>query len=85
MDRYGIKDTKYLPHIKPISILKKYIKITNINTKQVSNSLTNKFEEIKESLVVGQDWDNDIRIILFLVLKTQLLLLWQIIDSISYC
>ena len=29
-----------------------------------------KFEEIKESLVVGQDWDNDIRIILFLVLNS---------------
>jgi hypothetical protein len=49
LDRYGIKDTKYLPHIKPISILKKNIKFSNINTKQTSNSLTNKFEEIKEN------------------------------------
>ena len=28
-----------------------------------------KFEEIKESIVVGQNWDNDIRIILFVVLN----------------
>jgi len=28
-----------------------------------------KFEEIKESIVVGQTWDNDIRIILFIVLN----------------
>ena len=48
LDRYGIKDTKYLPHIKPINILQKNVKFLNINTKQVSNSLTNKFEEIKE-------------------------------------
>ncbi len=28
-----------------------------------------KFEEIRESIVVGQAWDNDIRIILFIVLN----------------
>ena len=28
-----------------------------------------KFEEIKESIVIGQSWNNDIRIILFLVLN----------------
>ena len=28
-----------------------------------------KFKEIKESIVVGQPWDNDIRIILFLVMN----------------
>ena len=27
-----------------------------------------KFKEIKESIVIGQSWDNDIRIVLFLVL-----------------
>jgi len=32
-------------------------------------SVVENFKEIKESLVVGQDWDNDIRIILFLVLN----------------
>ena len=28
-----------------------------------------KFKEIKESIVVGQTWDNDIRVILFIVLN----------------
>ena len=32
-------------------------------------SVVDKFKEIKESIVVGQDWDNDVRIILFVVLK----------------
>ena len=32
-------------------------------------SEVDKFEEIKESIVVGQAWDNDIRIILFIVLN----------------
>ena len=30
-----------------------------------------KFKEIKESLVVGQSWDNDIRIILFVILNSK--------------
>jgi acetoacetyl-CoA synthetase len=30
-----------------------------------------KFKEIKESIVVGQSWDNDIRIILFVVLSSR--------------
>jgi len=30
-----------------------------------------KFKEIKESIVVGQSWDNDVRIILFLVLNSK--------------
>ena len=30
-----------------------------------------KFKEIKESLVVGQSWDNDIRIILFIILNSK--------------
>ena len=29
-----------------------------------------KFEEIKESIVIGQSWDNDVRIILFIVLNS---------------
>ncbi len=33
-------------------------------------SLVEKFKEIKESVVVGQSWDNDIRIILFIVLNS---------------
>jgi acetoacetyl-CoA synthetase len=32
-------------------------------------SVVENFEEIKESIVVGQHWDNDVRIILFIVLN----------------
>jgi len=32
-------------------------------------SVVEKFKEIKESIVVGQSWDNDVRIILFIVLS----------------
>lgn len=32
-------------------------------------SVVDKFKEVKESIVIGQKWDNDIRIILFVVLK----------------
>ena len=32
-------------------------------------SVVDKFKEVKESIVVGQQWDNDVRIILFIVLK----------------
>ena len=32
-------------------------------------SIVDKFKEVKESVVVGQQWDNDVRIILFTVLK----------------
>ncbi len=32
-------------------------------------SVVEKFKEVKESIVVGQSWDNDIRIILFVVLS----------------
>ena len=32
-------------------------------------SVVEKFEEIKESIVIGQSWNNDIRIILFIVLN----------------
>ena len=42
-----------------------------------------KFEEIKESLVVGQDWDNDIRIILFLVLNSNYQLNSELISDIK--
>ena len=31
--------------------------------------MVEKFEEIKESIVIGQSWNNDIRIILFIVLN----------------
>ena len=42
-----------------------------------------KFEEIKESLVVGQEWDNDIRIILFLVLNSNFQLNSKLISDIK--
>jgi len=32
-------------------------------------SVVEKFKNVKESIVVGQSWDNDVRIILFLVLN----------------
>ncbi len=32
-------------------------------------SVVEKFKEVKESIVIGQKWDNDVRIILFVVLK----------------
>ena len=32
-------------------------------------SIVDKFKEVKESIVIGQSWDNDVRIILFIVLK----------------
>jgi len=32
-------------------------------------SVVEKFEEIKESIVIGQSWNNDVRIILFIVLN----------------
>jgi acetoacetyl-CoA synthetase len=34
-------------------------------------SVVEKFKEIKESIVVGQAWDNDVRIILFVVLNSK--------------
>ncbi len=32
-------------------------------------SVVDKFKEVKESIVIGQKWDNDVRIILFVVLR----------------
>ena len=37
-------------------------------------SVVEKFKEIKDSIVVGQSWDNDIRIVLFIVLNKKYLL-----------
>ena len=31
--------------------------------------MVEKFKEVKESIVIGQSWDNDVRIILFVVLS----------------
>ena len=45
-------------------------------------SVVEKFKEIKESLVVGQSWDNDIRIVLFVVMENSFELSNNLIDKI---
>ena len=42
-----------------------------------------KFKEIKESLVVGQSWDNDVRIVLFVVMNTKFLLSENLLKKIK--
>ena len=42
-----------------------------------------KFKEIKESIVVGQAWDNDIRIILFVVLNKSYSLDKNLLDKLK--
>ena len=42
-----------------------------------------KFKEIKESIVIGQSWDNDVRIILFIVMSKNFLLTDFIFDKIK--
>ena len=42
-----------------------------------------KFNEIKEALVVGQSWDNDIRIVLFLILKSKFSLTEPLLKKIK--
>ena len=46
-------------------------------------SVVEKFKEIKESIVVGQTWDNDIRIILFVVVDNKFELDQNLIDKIK--
>ena len=46
-------------------------------------SVVEKFKEIKESLVVGQSWDNDIRIVLFLVMDNPHVLNGDLIDKVK--
>ena len=46
-------------------------------------SVVEKFKEIKESLVVGQSWDNDVRIVLFLVMDNKYVLNDNLIDKIK--
>ena len=46
-------------------------------------SVVEKFKEIKESLVVGQSWDNDIRIILFVVMDNDYILNYDLIDRVK--
>ena len=47
------------------------------------SSEVEKFNEIKEALVVGQSWDNDIRIILFVILDTKYNLTEELIMKIK--
>ncbi len=42
-----------------------------------------KFREIKESIVVGQSWDNDVRIVLFIVMSKNYLLNRKLIKKIK--
>ena len=42
-----------------------------------------KFKEIKESIAIGQAWDNDIRIILFVVLNNGCKLTSELVDKIK--
>ena len=42
-----------------------------------------KFKEIKEALVVGQSWDNDIRIILFVVMSNEYILNDSLLNRIK--
>ena len=46
-------------------------------------SVVEKFKEIKESLVVGQSWDNDIRISLFVVMDNDYILNHDLIDRVK--
>ena len=46
-------------------------------------SVVEKFKEIKESLVVGQAWDNDIRIILFVVMDNNYILNEDLINRVK--
>ncbi len=46
-------------------------------------SVVENFKEIKESIVIGQKWDNDIRIILFIVLNDKFIFDNKLIDRIK--
>jgi len=48
LDRFGTKGTKYIPHIKSLSILNKNIEFTKIDSKNITSSINNKFEEVKD-------------------------------------
>ena len=46
-------------------------------------SVVDKFKEVKESIVIGQPWDNDIRIVLFVVLDKKYFLNNELIYKIK--
>ena len=56
----------------------------NSISRKFSKGLSERFKEIKESIVIGQKWNNDIRIILFIVLnKNYNLLFYEFLNSIK--
>ena len=46
-------------------------------------SVVEKFKEIKESIVVGQTWDNDVRIVLFIVMNSKYYLTKNLLKRIK--
>ena len=46
-------------------------------------SVVEKFNEVKESIVVGQPWDNDVRVILFVLLNNRSVLDQNLIDRLK--
>ena len=53
-----------------------------LGTAEIYN-VVEKFEEIQESIVIGQSWNNDIRIILFVVLNANYFLTKEVVDKIK--
>ena len=43
-----------------------------------------KFKEIKESIVVGQSWDNDVKVVLFLVMNSKFYLIENLLKKIKF-
>ena len=46
-------------------------------------SVVESFKEVKESIAIGQKWDNDIRIILFIVLNNKFIFDNRLVDKIK--
>ena len=53
-----------------------------LGTAEIYN-VVEKFEEIQESIVIGQSWNNDIRIILFVVLNENYFLTKEVVDKMN--
>ena len=53
-----------------------------LGTAEIYNEVE-KFKEIKESLAIGQNWDNDIRIVLFIVMNKEYLLNESLLNRIK--
>ena len=46
-------------------------------------SVVERFKEVKESIAIGQKWDNDIRIILFIVINNKFIFDKSLVDKIN--